>query len=88
MAFAHEATARALSALGKVTRRNKDDGPWRTDSGNYIYDVSIGVIEDPWVFDVELRSVPGVVETGLFCGRADIVLVAGADGVRELRRQS
>ena len=86
LAFAHEATREALLALGEVSLRLKDGQPWRTDAGNYIYDVRIGPIEDPWVFDVELRSVPGVVETGLFCGRADVVLVAGPDGVRELRR--
>lgn len=86
LAFAHAATAAALGLLGQVTQRQKDASPWRTDSGNYIYDVRIGEIEDPWSFDVELRSIPGVVETGLFCGRADIVLVAGAEGVRELRR--
>lgn len=86
LAFAHKATARALGVLGEVTQRQKGGGPWRTDSGNYIYDVRIGPIEDPWVFDTELRSTPGVVETGLFCGRADVILVAGPGGVREVRR--
>ncbi|HSC89440.1 MAG TPA: ribose-5-phosphate isomerase RpiA [Polyangiaceae bacterium] len=86
LAFAHSATARALGLFGEVTQRQRNGGPWRTDSGNYVYDVAAGVLEDPWALDVELRSVPGVVETGLFCGRADVVLVAGASGVRELRR--
>ena len=34
--------------------------------------------------DRSLRSIPGVVETGLFVGRADLVLVAGDDGVKRL----
>jgi ribose 5-phosphate isomerase len=29
---------------------------------------------------------PGVVETGLFLGRADVVVVAGEGGVRRLTR--
>jgi ribose 5-phosphate isomerase len=33
-----------------------------------------------------LRRLPGVVETGLFVARADVVVVAAEDGVRELRK--
>lgn len=86
LAFAHAATARALSRFGTVTQRQKAGAPWRTDSGNYLYDVRVGTIETPARLDTELRAVPGVVETGLFCGRADVVLVATASGVRELLR--
>jgi ribose 5-phosphate isomerase A len=86
LAFAHRATAKALAQFGTVTLREKAGAPWRTDSGNYIYDVRVGTIETPSRLDTELRAVPGVVETGLFCGRADVVLVATASGVRELKR--
>jgi ribose 5-phosphate isomerase A len=55
-----------------------------TDAGNYIYDVRAGEIDDPAALDAELRRVPGVVETGLFIQRADLVLVAGAHGIRRL----
>jgi ribose 5-phosphate isomerase len=34
-----------------------------------------------------LRDVPGVVETGLFVGRADLVIVAEEGGVRRLTRR-
>ena len=36
--------------------------------------------------DCALRLIPGVVETGLFLGRADVVVVAGAAGVTRLTR--
>jgi ribose 5-phosphate isomerase A len=84
--FAQGATAKHLSAFGKPTvRLRKGDGaPFRTDSGNVIYDVACGPIADPRTLDAALRAVPGVVETGLFIGRADVVLVAGSTGVKRL----
>jgi ribose 5-phosphate isomerase A len=86
LAFAHRATARALERFGTVSLREKNGAPWLTDAGNYLYDVRVGTIETPARLDTELRAVPGVVETGLFCGRTDVVLVAAPGGVRELRR--
>jgi ribose 5-phosphate isomerase A len=84
LAFAHKATVRALGRFGETGLRLKDGKPWMTDAGNYIYDVRAGEIDDPAALDAELRRVPGVVETGLFIQRADLVLVAGAHGIRRL----
>ncbi|HEY6879534.1 MAG TPA: ribose-5-phosphate isomerase A, partial [Polyangiales bacterium] len=64
----------------------KDGTPVRTDSGNLIYDLDTGPIEDAGDLDAELHIIPGVVETGLFVARADVVLVASAQGVRRLER--
>jgi ribose 5-phosphate isomerase A len=88
LAFAHEATRKALSAYGTPVLRLRDGHIVRTDSSNFIYDLSCGVIEAPADLDQKIRAIPGVVETGLFCGRADLVLVATPTGVRELRRTS
>ncbi|HMJ13718.1 MAG TPA: ribose-5-phosphate isomerase RpiA [Polyangiaceae bacterium] len=85
LAFAHRATALALEQFGRVEQRQKQNAPWRTDSGNFIYDVHSGPIRDPRSLDAALHAVPGVVETGLFCGRAQRVIVAGPDGIRELQ---
>jgi ribose 5-phosphate isomerase A len=87
--FAHLATRAHLAKHGDPTLRLAKDGSGavaRTDAGNYIYDVSCGQIADPGALDRAMRSIPGVVETGLFVGRADIVLVASASGVRRLTR--
>lgn len=88
LAFAHEATRKALTELGMPRLRMRDGQPVRTDSNNVIYDLACGLIEVPSALDQKIRAIPGVVETGLFCGRADLVLVATPDGVRELRRTS
>jgi ribose 5-phosphate isomerase A len=88
LVFAHLTTARALTKFGKPTLRLKEGAPVITDSGNYIYDVTVTPLADPEPVDHALRQVPGVVETGLFCGRADWVIVAEAQGIRRLSRGS
>lgn len=84
LAFGRGATVRALERFGEVTLRTREGKPWMTDAGNFIYDVRAGKIPDPGALDRSLRAIAGVVETGLFVGRADRVIVAGTAGVREL----
>jgi ribose 5-phosphate isomerase A len=88
LAFAHLTTAHLLARFGKPTLRQRAGQSFRTDSGNYIYDLAVPPIEAAAALDNELRRVPGVVETGLFCGRADLVLVAEAQGIRQLVREA
>lgn len=86
LTFGHLATVAALERFGEVRLRVRSGAPWMTDAGNYVYDVHAGPISRPAELDQALRAVPGVVETGLFVGRADVVIVAGATGIRELSR--
>jgi ribose 5-phosphate isomerase A len=83
--FGLQSTRLWLEQHGRVSIRERAGRPFVTDSGNFIYDVRAGAIDDPRALDLAFRSIPGVVETGLFIARADIVVVAGADGVRQLR---
>jgi ribose 5-phosphate isomerase A len=85
--FAHLATKSHLAKLGTPVLRHKGDAPWRTDAGNLIYDVKCGAITDPAALDQKLRSIPGVVETGLFVGRADVVIVARESGIERLAKK-
>lgn len=84
--FAHLATARLLGRYGepKLRRNGNGDGPFCTDSANYIYDLAVGPIESPRALETALNGLPGVVEVGLFVARADVVIVADKDGVRRL----
>jgi ribose 5-phosphate isomerase A len=82
--FGSEQTADKLSSLGRPMLRRKGGAVFLTDSGNVIYDVATGPMIDPAHVERVIRATPGVVETGLFVGRADVVLVAGASGVRRL----
>jgi ribose 5-phosphate isomerase A len=85
--FAQHNTEKALGRFGLPRPRMKGDGgPVLSDAGNLIVDLVCDPIEDPAALDHLLRQIPGVVETGLFVQRADLVLVAGEDGVRRLTR--
>ena len=84
--FAHLATAKHLEKLGTPVLRMRDGAPWRTDAGNLIYDVRCPPIADPRGVDLAMHDIPGVVETGLFVGRADVVLVASEAGVQRRAR--
>jgi ribose 5-phosphate isomerase A len=77
--FAHGTTRAHLARLGNPVLRVKDGAVVHTDSGNPIYDLAVGPIADPGALDRTLRTIPGVVETGLFVGRADVVIVAGGN---------
>lgn len=73
--FAHRETHFLLRMHGEPTLRMAGAAPFRTDSGNYIYDLRTGLIPRPAELDADLRAIPGVVETGLFCGRCDVLFV-------------
>jgi len=61
-------------------------GPVVTDNGNFILDLWMKKISDPEKLDTQLKSIPGVVETGLFVDIADLVYVATRDIVRRLEK--
>jgi len=59
---------------------------YRTDNGNVILDCPFGALASPRELDARLKTITGVVATGLFAGSADTVIVAGASGIRDLQR--
>jgi len=78
--------AGAIGLEGPVDLRMTADGPFVTDGGHFVLDASFGRIPDPRALSGRLHAVPGVVEHGLFIGMAGLAIVAGAAGVREMRR--
>ena len=93
MRFGTKATAwkmeRALVHLkldAKMVLRVTDGKPFVTDGGHFIIDCTIGEIPDPQRLDALLKSIPGVVETGLFIGICGIVLMGTPKGVTEFKR--
>ena len=63
---------------------------WRegfiTDNGNHILDIHNLQIANPIDMEARINRIPGVVTVGLFADRpADILLIAGDGGVREMR---
>ena len=69
-----------------VNQRMKDGAPFVTDNGNHILDCAFGEIAAPAELDAGLRSIHGVVASGLFVGLTSHVLVGSPAGVSELQR--
>lgn len=85
--FATPLCSRRLEEWGLPGKLRSADGrPYVTDNGNYILDCAVRSIGDPGELDTRIRSIPGVVGTGLFAGMADVVLVQDGDEVQERRR--
>jgi ribose 5-phosphate isomerase A len=86
VAFGLEATRATLEVLGASVRLRVSAAgePFVTDNGNRILDCYFGTIAEPARLEARIRRVVGVVECGLFIGRADPVFVADASGVHRL----
>lgn len=78
--FGWETTAAKVAKFeGHPVLRKKDGETFVTDNGNYILDCHFDKITDPESLHSDLKSIVGVVETGLFVNMATTVLV-GEDG--------
>jgi len=88
--FGWEATQKRLERLDAqpVLRRAADQKPFITDGGHYILDCAFGAIADPKEIAHHLDHVVGLVEHGLFLKFATEAIVASADGVKILKKQS
>jgi len=60
--------------------RAGEGGAYRTDSGNHILDAYLPPGASPPAWERTLASMPGIVESGLFIGMVDTLLVGGEDG--------
>jgi ribose 5-phosphate isomerase A len=84
--FGHAMTARNIRSLGCVPELKGGDLPFITDNGNYVYNCRFERINDPISLDRSLKSIPGVVETGLFLGLATKAVVAYPDRTMVLEK--
>lgn len=73
---------------GEPVLRMADGEPFKTDNNNFIVDVKFGAIENIKDLNARMKSIPGVIETGLFIDMADIAYIGCRDGVRILKRKS
>ena len=88
MPFAVPFCRRRLEDLGlKPTLRMQEERPFVTDNFNVIFDCAAGPIDDPATLERAIRAIPGVIDTGLFLGTADTVVVSDGDTIRELVRK-
>jgi ribose 5-phosphate isomerase A len=88
--FGWEATKKKLERLDAkpALRLGAGGKPYLTDGGHYILDCSFGPMADPKEIAHHLDHVVGLVEHGLFLKYATQAVVASADGIQILKRQS
>jgi ribose 5-phosphate isomerase A len=85
--FAADLVMRRLASWGGEPRiRQKEGKPFVSDNGNLVVDWKHGPIEQPSALEKQIKEITGVVDSGLFCGIADAVIVSGENGVRKLER--
>ena len=70
-----------LEALGKAQLRKKGKNPFKTETNHYLIDVDIDKIYSLDELEFQAKNIPGVLETGLFIGYADRVIVHGKKGI-------
>jgi ribose 5-phosphate isomerase A len=81
--FGWGSTAREIEARthGRAVLRERSGAPFQTESGNLIVDLHLPRIDRPKELESALNLIPGVVETGLFVGRTDVLIVGTPEGV-------
>ena len=84
--FAWRLAERGLRGLGAdpQLRVVAAGQPFVTDNANWIVDCRFPPIANPLQLEADINRLPGVLESGLFVGLADEVLVAAGSNVRRL----
>ena len=83
--FALPLCERRLHKIGCVPSLRMDESgerPYLTDNGNYILDAKIAPQDEPDSLQRGILRIPGTVDTGLFLGMADAVIVEHDGGER------
>lgn len=80
--FARTSVIQSISKMdGKTQLRSLDRGyPFFTENGNIILDCDFGIIKNPKILTQKIKNIPGVLESGIFLRKPDIVYKAKLDG--------
>lgn len=86
--FGWQLTANKIAELGaEPVLRERDGSVYISNNGNYILDCAFGSIPDPESLHNSLKQLLGVVETGLFVGMTDTVILAGPEGAKVIDKE-
>ena len=70
-----------LDLGGDTSLRMQNSGyPVFTENGNVILDCNFGIVSDPKRLTNSIKRIPGVVESGIFIRRPDLIYKAGVAG--------
>lgn len=70
---------------GKTMLRSLERGyPFFTENGNIILDCDFGIIKNPKSLTQKIKQIPGVMESGIFLRRPDVIYKAKTGGKFEI----
>ena len=80
--FARSSVSNEIKKLGGNTDiRSLDRGyPFFTENGNIILDCDFGIIKNPKSLTQKIKQIPGVMESGIFLRKPDIIYKAKTGG--------
>ncbi len=81
MPFAYGFVAKKIRGMAKTFELRSGAGklgPIITDNGNFIIDCDFGVIDDAEKLELEINSIPGVVENGVFPSKIISSVIVGS----------
>ena len=86
--FAINKTITQLMNLGEVKLRMNKDKPSLSETGHYFVDIKPDEVYDLEDLEYQVKKIPGVLETSLFMGYADRVVLHGLNLTVKSRMQS
>ena len=80
--LARNSVTKSIKKLGGESQiRSLDRGyPFFTENGNIILDCDFGTIKNPKILTQKIKQTPGVLESGIFLRKPDIIYKAKIDG--------
>ena len=70
---------------GQIMLRTLDRGyPFFTENGNIILDCNFGTIKNPKTLTQKIKQIPGVMESGIFLKKPDVIFKAKTGGKFEI----
>ncbi len=80
--LARTSVIQSIKKLGGTAQlRSLDKGyPFFTENGNIILDCDFGVIKNPKILSQKIKGVTGVLESGIFLRKPDVIYKAKIDG--------
>ena len=81
-------SARLFRWGGDAPVREKNGRPFVSDNGNYILDWQHGIIDQPGLLEKQIKVLTGVLDSGIFAGVAELVMVGAGRAIRKLHRKT
>jgi ribose 5-phosphate isomerase A len=80
--LARNAVTKSIKKLGgDVEVRSLDRGyPFFTENGNIVLDCDFGTIKNPKILSQQIKQIPGVLESGIFLRKPDVIYKAKENG--------